>query len=138
MPTYVSDFATIVSQSCPSSSSSPTTSGGAAADRMSLYFTNPIVLHSATHIRAQVDWTESWLRRCDSKIQPLLKMHLTLTDVARKVSVESRQLCHAHGHILFFFFFPFPPLESHPLSLNHISFCYLHSPLYLTAIHLWA
>ena len=44
--------------------------------------------------------------------------------------------CHDHGHTFLFSILPSPPLESHPL--YHVSSCYLHSPLYLTAIHSWA
>lgn len=85
-------------------SSSPSTSGSATATLRSQSLMNPFELHSPTHISAQVDCAESWLHKCDNRIHPLLKMHSTLTDVARKASVsQSNQttiVCTWNGEII--------------------------------------
>ena len=80
----------ITSQSADNSSilSSPTSSSSAMTSLMSLSRTYSCKLHTPRHIRAHIDWTERWLQMWERRRQPLLKVHSTPTEVARKILDE--------------------------------------------------
>src|ERR1700677_2468884 len=76
-------YSTMSQSSSSTASPSPSLrSGNEVTDLTSLSFTKPKILQAPRHKSVRVDWTESWFRRWESTILPLLKTRSTSTDVA--------------------------------------------------------